>query len=140
MANQKQNQTAKPKHKDAPMSNSQWSKTDDQRLIQLAREGSTTGKIASELGRTRSSIWARKYKLGLKDVRLRQSRGTSVPTSVGTRTRKNQSIAEVSEVRVLQEPKRQPRKIDSSEVTLENAALIAKKHGLTVTFITFHSK
>jgi len=139
MANQKQNQMAKPKHKDAPMSNSQWSQKDDQRLIQLAREGATTGKIASELGRTRSSIWARKCKLGLNDVRLRPSRGTSVPMSVSTRNRKK-SIAEVTEVRVLQEPKKQPRKIDASEVTLENAALIAKKHGLTVTFITFHSK
>lgn len=132
MANQMANSNPKAPKK----ANSRWTKEDDQRLIELARQGSTTGKIAKELGRTRSSIWARKHNLGIGDVRLQHSRGTDVPVSVGVRKRK--SIAEVAEV-AIEKPKvkRNRRSQDSKEqLTLENVALIAKKHGLTVTFIT----
>ena len=132
MANQMANSNPKAPQK----SNSRWTKEDDQRLIELARQGSTTGKIAKELGRTRSSIWARKHNLGIDDVRLQHSRGTDVPVSVGVR--KSKSIAEVAEVAIEKtKVKRNRRSQDSKEqLTLENMALIAKKHGLTVTFIT----
>ena len=130
MANQMANSNPKAPKK----ANSRWTKEDDQRLIELARQGSTTGKIAKELGRTRSSIWARKHNLGI-DVRLQHSRGTDVPVSVGVRKRK--SIAEVAEVAIEKPKVKRRRSQDSKEqLTLENVALIAKKHGLTVTFIT----
>jgi hypothetical protein len=131
MANQMANSNPKAPKK----ANSRWTKEDDQRLIELARKGSTTGKIAKELGRTRSSIWARKHNLGIGDVRLQHSRGTDVPVSVGVRKRK--SIAEVAEVAIEKPKVKRRRSQDSKEqLTLENVALIAKKHGLTVTFIT----
>jgi len=132
MANQTANQNVKAPKK----ANSRWTKEDDQRLIELARQGSTTGKIAKELGRTRSSIWARKHILEIGDVRLKPSRGTDVPVSVGVRKRKS-SIAEVAEVAIEKPKVKRRRSQDSKEqLTLENVALIAKKHGLTVTFIT----
>jgi hypothetical protein len=141
--------------KHAQKSNSRWTKEDDQRLTELANAGSTTGKIATELGRTRSSIWARKCKLGLADVRLRPSRNSEVPVSIGTRTRKAVQ-PEVSEAKIETKIDRRKKEFRSNKQSnqsqsifdnLENAARIAKKHGLNVTVnyskgessITFHS-
>ena len=143
------NQMAK-QSKHAQRANARWTKEDDQRLTELANAGSTTSKIATELGRTRSSIWARKCKLGLADVRLRPSRNTEVPVSIGTRTRKAvQPEVETKIDRRTKAFRSQGQSNQSQSVfdNLENAARIAKKHGLSVTVnyskgessITFHS-
>lgn len=119
MANQMANKPEK--------SNSRWTENDDLRLIELTQKGSTTAKVATELGRTRSSIWARKCKLNLGDVRLQHSRGTNV--SVSKRTSKNSNSV----------PKETREKKNTfSEINLDTAARIAKKHGLNLTVITFH--
>ena len=120
MANQMANKPEK--------SNSRWTENDDQRLIELTQKGSSTAKVATELGRTRSSIWARKCKLNLGDLRLQHSRGTNVPVSFSKRNPKKNS-----------DPKETREKKNTfSEINLENAARIAKKHGLNLTVITFH--
>lgn len=131
MANQKPEKT-----------NARWSKADDKRLIELAKQGSTTAAIAIELGRTRSSIWARKYQLDLGNVRLQPSRGTNVPASYSTRTRKEKPAAVEAAaipVEVVKTRKSNKTSYISNEINLENAAKIAKKHGLNLTVITFHS-
>lgn len=122
MANQMANKPEK--------SNSRWTENDDLRLIELTQKGSTTAKVATELGRTRSSIWARKWKLNLGDVRLQHSRGTNVPVSVSKRTSKNLKNSVPKETR--------EKKNTFSEINLDTAARIAKKHGLNLTVITFH--
>jgi hypothetical protein len=82
----------KPVNPEAPSNNKSWSKNDDATLKEMASKGSSTSQIAIALGRTKSSVWARKYVLGLK-IRLSSSRGNNIyaPVSVGTKKGKNVS-------------------------------------------------
>jgi hypothetical protein len=66
--------------------NTRWSKADDQMLRELIQRGADGNSIARALGRTRRSVFNRKYVLGI-DGRIKITpRGKADPPSFGTRT------------------------------------------------------
>jgi hypothetical protein len=121
----------------APSNNKRWSKNDDQILRQMVKEKATSSQVAIVLGRTKSSIWARKNFLGL-DGRLSSSKGSIItaPTTLSTRIRSANS----NDIR----PAKKPEKTKSVKVTnhiitnldLETISRLAKRSGAKIV-ITF---
>jgi transposase-like protein len=73
----------------APRLNSRWSKSDDAILTEMTKASKKTSDIAKVLGRTKASVWSRKFTLGLHDHRLSHSGSTDVPTTIGTKVRRS---------------------------------------------------
>lgn len=89
-------QSKKEVNPQAPSNNRAWSKKDVKTLKEMISKNFTSSEIARELGRTRASIWARKYMLGLNETRLPSSKGQKglAPVSVGSRVGGKKTIAQ----------------------------------------------
>lgn len=83
--------TKKPVNPQAPSNNKVWSKNDDTILKEMASKGSSTAQIAVALGRTKASVWGRKWGLGIKG-RLASSKGTGISAPLTVTTKKRTSM------------------------------------------------
>lgn len=71
---------------------SQWTKTEDAMLKKMILDGKNSAQIAEALGRTRSSIFARKSKLGVK-AKMAPARGSEMPYVAFEKKRKTEAEA-----------------------------------------------
>jgi hypothetical protein len=88
--------TKKPVNPKAPSNNKVWTKNDDSILKEMANNGSSTAQIAIALGRTKASVWGRKWGLGIKG-RLASSKGTGIaaPISISSKKRREETLVKV---------------------------------------------
>ena len=135
--------TKKPVNPNAPSNNKVWSKNDDAILKEMASNGSSTAQIAIALGRTKASVWGRKYGLGIKK-RLASSKGTGItaPVSVTTKNRKPgqdvKAAVTLKPTLKTESPKR-PAKVSSptaSSLDFQTLSRLAKESGAKIV-ITF---
>jgi len=79
----------KPVNPEAPSNHKVWTKQDDSILKEMVQKRATSAQIAIALGRTKASVWGRKYTLGLKG-RLSSSKGKGIfaPTTISEKNRK----------------------------------------------------
>ena len=80
-------ETARPFH-NAPAIFKRWSKKDDATLRRMIKQGKNSEEIATELGRTRSSIMGRKSFLGIK-TKMTPARGSKMPYVAFGRNRRS---------------------------------------------------
>lgn len=115
----------------APVRNHmQWTTEEDELLTAMAKMGASTGEIATQLGRTRSSVWARKSKLGIKGRLSHTERGSEVPFTVSTKSSKKATTTENPE---LTETVEIPSIMNANG--LEEAVRLHKEYGVKITVI-----
>lgn len=78
--------------------NLRWSEADDNLLKEMIERGTDGTTIANALGRTRSSVFARKHALGLEGKIRRSKKGTATPLTYGTRTPRVPSVPQIEEL------------------------------------------
>ena len=89
-------------HKEPKMKNKpdflhmRWSEEDDKMLKKLIARGEESNFISRALGRTRSSIFSRKTKLGIEDKIKRTTKGKADPLTYGTRIPSKTHSSQVS--------------------------------------------
>ena len=130
--------TKKPVDPKAPSNNKTWTKNDDRMLKEMATSGSSTAQIAIALGRTKASVWGRKWGLGIKG-RLASSKGTGIaaPTSLTTKKRGNSPVVKVENIKTTikeKSPKRSAFK--SNDLDFQALSRLAKESGAKIV-ITF---
>lgn len=134
--------TKKPVDPKAPSNNKTWTKNDDLILKEMATSGSSTAQIAIALGRTKASVWGRKWTLGIKG-RLASSKGTGItaPVSIGTKKRReatvvNKSTGEVRIKTTLKEKSPKRSALKSGDLNFQTLSRLAKESGAKIV-ITF---
>ena len=95
-------ETARPFH-NAPAIFKRWSKKDDATLRRMIKQGKNSEEIATELGRTRSSIMGRKYSLGIK-AKMTPARGSKMPYVAFGKDRRSPEEMMMDEVVVTTQP------------------------------------
>ena len=130
--------TKKPVDPKAPSNNKTWTKNDDRMLKEMATSGSSTAQIAIALGRTKASVWGRKWGLGIKG-RLASSKGTGIaaPVSITTKKRGNSPVVKVENIKTTikeKSPKRSALK--SNDLDFQALSRLAKESGAKIV-ITF---
>ncbi len=128
----------KPVNPNAPSNNKIWSKNDDAILKDMASKGSSTAQIAVALGRTKASVWGRKYGLGIKK-RLASSKGTGISAPVTITSKTRRSVQGVKPVAIKQtlkteSPKRSAQNLGSLD--FQTLSRLAKESGAKIV-ITF---
>ena len=130
--------TKKPVNPQAPSNNKVWSKNDDTILKEMASKGSSTAQIAVALGRTKASVWGRKWGLGIKG-RLASSKGTgiSAPLTVTTKKRTSMGVNQSTRIKTTlkeKSPNRSANPIQSLD--FRTISRLAKESGAKIV-ITF---
>jgi hypothetical protein len=100
-------ETARPFH-NAPAIFKRWSKKDDATLRRMIKQGKNSEEIATELGRTRSSIMGRKYSLGIK-AKMTPARGSKMPYVAFGKDRRSPEEMMMDEVVVTTQPEPKSR-------------------------------
>jgi hypothetical protein len=105
--------------------NKSWTLEEDELLVALAKNGASSADIAKQLGRTRSSVWNRKGKLGIEGRLTHSPKGSEVPFSVGTRNTTKTEAPKAVEVPSVMNVQ-----------NLEEAVRLHKEYGVKITLIT----
>lgn len=116
--------------------NSRWTEEEDLKLVDMIVSGATTAEIALALGRSRAAIWARKSNHKFNEVRLKGSRGTDVPVSLGTRRKPQRDPNQESLDFETAEPAKEVEVMENSDTSaIEKIMNLAKESGLKVTIM-----
>ena len=122
-------ETARPFH-NAPAIFKRWSKKDDATLRRMIKQGKNSEEIATELGRTRSSIMGRKSFLGIK-TKMTPARGSKMPYVAFGRNRRSPEEMMMDEV-LVEEVQLQPKSKAGRPAGSKNKETV-KQHRETLT-------
>jgi hypothetical protein len=88
-----------------------WTEADDQLLTELVQKGKNGTQISKLMGRTRTSIYGRKFTLGIGGIITKTPKGQSNDLTWGTRTKgSTETVApEVKEVAKEVKPEKAPK-------------------------------
>lgn len=120
--------------------NQRWSKKQDSTLREMVINGSSTSEIANTLGRSRSAVWARKYKLGIsRRIRRSSSQNLAPITRSSARKKPAQTVQQMNMFTPppTNPPATRPKIAIGSQSLMNTAAAIAKANGIQVSVIVF---
>jgi hypothetical protein len=108
--------------------NLRWSESDDQLLKDMIAKGADGTTIANALGRTRSSIFNRKYVLGIDGKMKRSPKGTASMLTYSEKTKKSESKvsevnSEATETRVSKPKAKKSKPKSQTETKVERGKL-----------------
>jgi len=108
-----------------------WSEADDKLLKELIERGANGTAISQTLGRTRSSIFNRKFVLGIEQAMKKTKKGQTNDLTFGTKTRSAEpQPAPIMEVKQVSAPTPTPTKA-KKEPKVKVQLTVAKEKGKT---------
>ena len=123
-----------------------WTEADDQQLAELVKKGSNATEISKKMGRTRSSIYGRKFTLEIEGTITKTPHGEANALTWATKNRNSVEQPKQEVIQVQEEPvaikkerkKREPKqtvepkekntkKVDPTPLSLPNTACVAEE-------------
>jgi hypothetical protein len=79
-----------------------WSEADDRQLTEMVKQGKNGTQISKALGRTRSSVYNRKFVLGLDETMKKTPKGMTNALTFGTKVRTKKEEEVVPEINLAE--------------------------------------